>query len=335
VVERNVKIIGVDIYHPENKITNEYYIEHFRKLGIEVEGLLNHLGRSERFQIEKDSDESSLSMAVKASLKALDNAKITADMLDIIVFVSDYPEYLMPSNSLIIHNKLKAVNANTIFDMNGNCIGMITAFDQVSRYMKGNNQMKYALITGAIMPSKFAREDDAVFYPTVGDGASAVVLECSEEDIERGFIDCCYKADSSLCQNILFPACGMSKILDESISNYDKKVQWIPHDVSYFSDEWLKLILTVLNRNNTKLDDINHFLFSQFSKADILATMDKLGLGYDKFTFIADKYGYMGCSSPIFALYDAMKKNKIQKGDKVIFCSVGSGYSMAAVLYQF
>lgn len=332
---KNVNIVGMAIHHPDNKISNDYFIKHFNKLGMEIDGLLKHLGREDRFQISKSEYETSLSLSVEASKKAIADANITPDMLDMIVFVSDYPEYLMPSNALMLHHILEAKNANTVYDLNGNCIGMLTALDQVSTYMQSKNSVRYALVTGAIMPSLFARDDDTVFYPTVGDGASALILKCSEEDIKRGLLGSKYHADSSMCEKILFPACGMSRMIDESTPAYLKKVQWIPHDVSYFSDEWKKLILSLLVDNHENINEVDHFLFSQFSKSDVYVTLDKLGVSHDKTTFIADKYGYMGCSSPIFALNDAVQAGKIQKGSKVVFCSVGSGYSMAALLYQF
>lgn len=330
----NIHILGTAIYHPKNRVDNEYYKEHFKKMGIEITGLLKHLDRKERYII-KDDSENVISMAVKSSQKVMKKANMPSEKIDMIVFVSDNPEYTTPCNALLLHHHLKLKNACIAFDFNNNCIGMITAIDIVSKYMKGNKSIKNALIVGAQMVSIFAREDDPITYATSGDGSAAIILQSREEEEEKGFMDSQFKVDSSLFDKMRFPACGMDKILCEEISSNDKRMVFIPHDVSYFSDEWKTLIEKLINKNNLEISDIKHYFFSQFSHADIFSTLDKLNVSKSKHTFIADKYGYTGCTSPIFALNEALEKGKLDCGDKVIFCSVGIGYSMAALLYKF
>lgn len=45
----NVNIIGVGTYLPDNKVDNEYYINHFKELkGIDITGALESIGRDYR-----------------------------------------------------------------------------------------------------------------------------------------------------------------------------------------------------------------------------------------------------------------------------------------------
>lgn len=331
----NVKIVGTGIYHPEKEIHNEYFINHFKKKDIDVSGILNHLGRNVRYHIDNDN-ENIITMVVESAKRAIENADIDIKDISMIVFVSDTPQYTMPMNALVVQNALGAKNANLVYDMNSNCIAMVSALDIVSNYMMQKHDLEYALIVGGEMMSKFANENDPVLYPTNGDGAASIVLKKVKENVKKGFINACYHADSSLNDKIRFPACGFSNIFNDSIEISDKKVSWIQHDVSYFSDEWKKLITKLLKENDMDSDQIDHFLFSQFSKADIIATLEKLDVPMDRATFIADKYGYTGCTSPMFALHHALNENKINSEDSnIVFCSVGSGYSMVAALYQF
>lgn len=331
---RNIHILGTAIYHPENKVDNQSLIEHFDNLGIEVRGLLKHLDRKERYLI-LDSNEDVISMSVKASIKVMNKTDILPDDIDMLVFVSDNPQFTTPSNALIIHNKLGLKKSNIAFDLNNNCIGMITAIDFVSNYMKANNSVKNVLIVGAQMVSRFAREDDPVTYATSGDGAAAIILQSRTEDEPGGCMDSAYKVDSGLSDKMRFPACGMSNILNEDISTYDKKMLFIPHDVSYFAEEWKMLISKLLDKSNLKPKDIEHYLFSQFSHADIYSTLEKLNVNSSRHTFVANKYGYTGCTSPIFALNEAVEENKIHNGSYIVFCSVGIGFSMSSLLYKY
>jgi 3-oxoacyl-[acyl-carrier-protein] synthase III len=328
----NVNIISSAISHAKKKVNNSYYIEHFNKLNHSVDGLLKHLGREDRYIIDND-EENVITMAVEAAEKAIKNAKLEKEDIDMIVFVSDTPEYISPTNALIIHNKL-GLKAEAAFDMNNNCIGMLTALDLVASHMKIRDDFKNALLVGGQDMSYFAREDDPVTYATSGDAAAAIVLQKNEEDKQRGIMDSVYHADSSLQHIVRNPACGMSKALSKDIPVVDKKLLYIPVKVDFFSDEWKKLILKVLERNNLKSSDVKQYLFSQFSLAQIHETLDKLQLPRDNYTFISKEFGYTGCTSPIFAYHFANKRNKLNEGDYVIFCSVGIGYAMNAILYR-
>lgn len=330
----NIYILGTAIYHPVNKVDNQSLIEHFDNMGIEIRGLLKHLDREERYLI-MDSGEDVISMSVESSKKVMKKTGILPGDIDMLVFVSDNPQFTTPSNALIIHNKLGIKNSNIAFDLNNNCIGMITAIDFVSNYMKANASIKNALVVGAQMVSRFAREDDPITYATSGDGAAAIILQSRTEDEPGGCINACYKADSRLSDKMRFPACGMSNVLRDDLDNSEKRMLFIPHDVSYFADEWKKLISKLLDKNNLGPNNIEHYLFSQFSHADIYSTLEKLKVNASKHTFVANKYGYTGCTSPIFAFNEAVEENKIHNGNYIVFCSVGIGFAMSSLLYKF
>lgn len=329
----NTVLEGIGIYHPKNKIGNDFFINHFKENGENAEKLMLKLGRKQRYLV-KDSKENALTMAVDASKAALDNAGIEPDALDMIVFVSETPEYLVPTNALILRNKIGACNANIVYDMNANCIGMINSLDSTCRYIKNNSKVKYALIVGSLFISSMVRKDCIVTYPNIADGSAAIIIKNTEESYINGFIDSEYHTDSTRYDLIMSPGCGISNILDSEIEEGQKKLCWVPHEVDYFSTEWKKIIVNMLNRNDLVPDDIDQYFFSQFSKPDAEATLLKLEVGLDKQTFVGEKYGYTGCASPFFALNDAIEQNRVKKGSLVVFCSVGAGYSMSTVLFK-
>jgi len=276
-----IKIQEVSIYHPKKRIENQHFIN---KYGQDLEKLLNHLGRKSRYLVDNNT-ENSLTMSVEAAKSCLKKANIKASELDIIVFVSDSVEHLIPTNALLIRDAIDACNCDLTYDMNDNCIGILLTNDEK---------------TGGVLNSAF-------------------------------------HTDSKNHKYMVFPECGLSHIYDEELPIDSKKYAWVNHDVSYFSDEWVKLINKLLKEGNKSITDIKHFLFSQFSHADIKETLNKLNVevSSDTYTFVADEYGYTGCTSPFFALNTAIETKKINKGDLVIFCSVGSGYTMGAFLYKF
>ena len=131
---KNVVIKEIGIYTPSNEVGNEYFVEHFRRLGVDAKGLMKHLNRQKRFLA--DRDKSSLSMGYEAAINALEKANMAPNDLDMIVFASDTPEYTSPTNALKLNQMLNATNANRVFDMNCNCIGMLVAMDVIAGYVQ-------------------------------------------------------------------------------------------------------------------------------------------------------------------------------------------------------
>jgi len=335
-MNRNVNILATGIYHPNKKVTNDYYINHFKELGKDISVFLDKLGRKERYVID-NSNENALTMALEAAKKELKAANISPEQLDAIIYSSDTPEYLCPSNELIINHHLNAVNAHTVYDLNSNCVGMVVALDQISRYMKTSKNIKYALIVGSVFATSIARTDCKYTYLASGDGAAAVILECVDEPQLRGIIDSKYCTRSEYYNTIVSPKCGLSKSRSNEVPEYDKKQQWTPFPLDFFAPEWSKAIHDFSKEYDFSLDNIHNYFLSQYSKQFLIETAKILNIDNykEKFPYIGDKYGYTGTTSPIFALHEALTTKEIEPGSKAVFCSVGAGVAMCSLLYSF
>jgi 3-oxoacyl-[acyl-carrier-protein] synthase III len=330
----NVRISGVGTYHPQNKLTNEVIFEHFRKVGKDVESLYKHLGREERYYA--DPGETAITMGTIAAKRALENANLSPDQIQMIVFASDTPEYLIPTNALLISRELETKNAHIVYDLNANCTGMITAIDQVYRYMD-HKKLRYALLVSSVHISPWCNEDDELYYGAWGDSGAAVVLERVESDERFGVIDSEFFSDSSYYRMTTMPDSGMTRIHDESLPVAKRKGGWEPVDFDFLPEKWNILIRELAQRNGIELKQIDHIIFSQFSIYAIKEALKNLGLEDDPrlYTFVGNKYGYTGHTSPIFGLSHALQDGKIKDGDNVIFMSAGAGYIISGFLYKF
>ncbi|WP_445486498.1 3-oxoacyl-[acyl-carrier-protein] synthase III C-terminal domain-containing protein [Niallia sp. 03133] len=329
----NAKFSGISTFHPEQAYDNDFFVQHFKELGLQADGLMNHLGRKTRYLVNPEK-ENTITLAINAAEKVLKQTNTAPETIDMLVFVSDTPEYTYPSNALFLHQKLKTNNAHIVYDMNANCIGLLSAIDQVSTYVKAHPSVKKALIISSVHISNIARKDDTITLPNFADGAAALILEKTEENV--GLLSSNYYTNSKLFETVMYPTGGFSSLYEKTgIALEEKKLTFIPHDVSYFSDDWKRLIIEMLEKQGLEANSINHWIFSQFSRPEIEETLTKLEVGLDKYTFVGEDYGYTGVTSPLFALEDALLKGNIKPGDKVVLCSVAIGYSMAALLYQF
>lgn len=332
---RNVIMKGEEIYLPKNKVDNEYFIKHFEKFKLEEDAkkYMNIFGRNERYFVSEN--ENTLTMAIEASKKVIEKTKTNCKDIDMILFVSDNPEYTLPTNAVKIHQEIGAKNADIVLDINANCIGMLTGLDFACRYAKNNKKINTILLVGSACFSNITKRDDVISYPNFSDGSSAIILEVKDEKRIRGFIDSNYTTGSHDHDKIEYPRCGYSNIKKNEISENDKKMNFIPHDISYFADEWKRIMTEMLEENHLEIDKVDHFLFSQFNKEEVRETLEKMDVDFNKQTFVGEKYGYTGVASPMFALNEALKEKKIKEDSKVVFCSVGVGYTMSTVLYVF
>jgi 3-oxoacyl-[acyl-carrier-protein] synthase-3 len=330
----NAVIKGIAYYHPKKKVDNEFYIEHFKKRGMDITGLLSATGRKTRY-ISEDDDETIVTMGTNAAKKVLAQTFVKPSQLNLIVFASGTPEYIMPTNALIIHAMLGAGQKTAVFDMNANCAGMVAGLDYISRAMRNNPNIKYALLVGSDQFSKYARHSEAITYANFGDAACALVLE-NIYNVERGFIDSDFYTNSSNYEKIMMPAKGMTSVIhDQDLSIEDKLARWTDFDFSGVFYSARISIEEVLFRNNMTTSDVKTYCVSQFAKNSMESICRDLDEDINKFIFIGDEYGYTGVTSPFLAYAKAYERGIMQRGDNIIFWTVGAGTTCACILYRF
>lgn len=330
----NAIIKGVASYHPDNVVDNEFFIDYFDNKNVDIRGLLKVTGRDKRY-ISNDENETTLTMAIEAAREVLSRTLVKPSQIDSVVVASGTPEYISPTNALKVHAALGISSSASVYDMNANCIGMIVAMERVSRVMKSDKYMKYALVIGSDQLSKYVNYDDSFTYPNFADAASAVILE-NIYNTDRGFIDSDFYTNSSNHDNVLFPYRGESATIhDKSLRTKDKLLQWKPFTSKGAFHSAKISIEQLLWRNSLEKKDIKYYFVSQFAKRSIEEICEDLGENMDKFIFIGDEYGYTGASSPFLAYERAVSEGKLHIGDYVIFWSVGAGTVCSCILYKY
>lgn len=324
-----VKMKNMAVYHPENIITNDYFIEHYNKLGRDISGFLKFMGKEKRFIIQ-DRNETSLTMAIEASRRVLADSNMTLEDIDMIFFTTQVPEYSIPTNAMMIHDALKGKSNTKVMDLNASCAGMTIAIEQASMYMKANPRMKNVLVVGSEHLSVLANPEEEISYAMFGDAACAVILEQSDE---VGFIDAEYHTFSANTDKILYPVTGMTNVLQGRGSG--RYLRFLPFDASFGAPITKKMIEDLLERNDMSIRDIDAFCLSQFAYQDSTRLRDQFDLDMDKIIYVGDKYGYTGTTSPFLSLYEGIQDGRIKRGDTVLFWTVGAGHQFIAMIFKY
>ncbi|UTR13158.1 ketoacyl-ACP synthase III [Salipaludibacillus sp. LMS25] len=326
----HIKIKEVAIYHPNNVVENDFYIDHFNRQGKDIRKFLAQMGREKRYIIDNEN-ENGVTMAINASKRALEKAGITGSEVDMIVFSTQVPETTFPSNAMYVHDAIGASHDTVVYDSNANCAGMTIAVEQAAHYLKSNQYMQSVLIVGSDFNSLISNPQEEITYANYGDGAAAVILEKTTES--TGFVDSISFNNSANRHRIKYPESGLSQALRGTAeSDY---IKWLPFDGAICMPPTFEMIETLFARNNLTAKDIKLFCLSQFALSNIEKFQQHFKLDDEQIAYVGHKYGYTGTSSPFFAFHDSLEEARIERGDYVLFWSVGAGFQVVAVLFKY
>jgi 3-oxoacyl-[acyl-carrier-protein] synthase-3 len=330
-MERYAQILSTGSYVPEKVITNKEMDE---MLGEPVdEWLIENVGIRERHIMSEDQTTSDL--IVEASQRALDKAGVAAQDLDLIIVSTDTPDYISPGTSVVVQDKLGAVNAG-VYDVNSACAGWVTALDQGARYIATEPEFRYVLVAGGYGMSRFLDWSDKKTATLFADGAGAALLGAGDEP---GFLASKFLAKGEFHDALgIYTGGAYRPATQENLAVYGApKVEFVKKFPKTFNTEyWPLLIHGALDKAGLRVDDVDLFLFTQLNLRTIEAMMDLLDQPLEKTHWVMDKWGYTGSPCVVMALDDALNQGRTLKpGDIVLFCTSGGGITMAASVWRW
>ena len=328
---RDAKIIGTGVYVPERVVTNA---ELSRNLGEDIDEFVTTvIGIRER-HIAADG-ESTADLATIAAERALLDAGIAAGDLDLILLATDTPEYISPATSVVVQQRVGAVNAGT-FDINCACAGFVTTLDTAFKYIIADSSYKNVLVIGCYAMSKFMDWTDKKTSTIFADGAGAVVLKAVDD--EQHFLASKLVADGNYHNFMGIFAGGTrqpitSEVIAANNTNRLRFAKKYPPEVNI--EGWPKIVNEVLAKADLSVGDIDMFLWTQVNISTIKTVMEEMEIPAAKTHTIMQKWGYTGSACIPMVFHDALEAGKIKRGDRIIMCASGGGLNMACVAIKY
>ena len=326
---RRVKIAGLSTYVPPKVLTNA---DLEKLVDTTNEWILQRTGIRERHIAEPGTATSDL--AKEAAAGALRQAGITAAQLGFIVVGTTTPDMLFPSTACLLQAKLGATNAWG-FDLGAACSGFTYALT-TGMQLVATRVHDHVLVVGADVMSSIIDYKDRTTCVLFGDGAGAVVLSPAAAD-EPAIIDFAHEVDGTGGMALCMPAGGSLK--PASHETIDQRLHYVKQDgqvvFKFAVRKTEEISRRVLERNGIAASEIDLFVSHQANRRIIQAAADRLGLPEHKVIINLERYGNTTAGTIPLALADAVKQDKLKKGDLVLLASVGAGFTVGAVLLRW
>lgn len=332
------KIIGTGLYAPGAPLDNEQ-VKKLVGIEFDAEKIESRIGIKTRHMARlSDLDETTADFAEKAATDALKNANI--DPMDVGLFVvgTDTPEYISPCTALLVQGRIqKGQTWAGAFDVNSSCASFTIALDMAASKMAVDPTMKYAVVTGVYNMPSFFRDDDEFSWSIFADGAGSVVLERVEDSDPSGYVVGQQLADGTQWDFIGVYAGGARKqVTKQMIDDGEYGLESLkPLPGSRNVELWPPLVERVVAKAGYKIEEIDHFVFTQINKSVIEKVMDILGQPISKTTMVMDRYGYTGSGCIPMAFHHALENKSVKRGDKIVFVASGSGLAVGCNLFIY
>ncbi len=285
-------------------------------------------------------DETSFDLAVKACEKLFQ--RHGTGSVDGVIFCTQTPDHLMPSNAFLLHRHLELREDVIAFDYNLACSGFIYGLAMIQGFVAAGLAKRILLVTSETY-SKFINKRDRSARVLFGDGAAATIVAAS--DSTRGITDIDFATVAKHYRRFWVPAGGFRVPRSEATAmetTDDAGNVRSQNDIymdgmgvwAFVNSTVPKQVNRLLRRNAITLEEIDLVLFHQGSKLVIDSLVKALGVAEGQlFSNLARVGNTVSASIPI-ALKDAWTQGRVHSGDKVLMSGFGVGLSAGALLME-
>lgn len=325
-----VGIIGVGHDLPEYVDTNEELCKSLED--ITPEWILSKTGIKRRY-IAREGETAS-QFSVVAAKNAMQMAGITADQVGLVIACTFSADYIFPPLSAKIHHDLGTRNAQ-IFDVQANCSGFVTGLTAASDRMMQDDSVKYSLVIGVELHTRYIDRSDVNTSIYFSDGAGAAVL--AQVPKEKGVIASSFHADTSTYESVRFRGGGsnfpnMGRAFDPKIdymemnglATWKQAITGLP-----------KVVRNVLDKSDMTPDDVDLFLFHQANLKLIEYVIKKMKQPLTKTYTNVQEIGNTGAASIAIVLSDAVSQGLLKNNDVFVLAGVGAGFNFGASTWRW
>lgn len=320
-------ITGIGAYVPDYILTND---ELSKMVDTSDEWIMTRIGIKER-RIIKEKGEGSSFVGSKAVKQLLEKTGTSPDEIDLLICATVTPDHQFPATANIISDKVGIKNAHS-FDINAGCSGFLYALDTASKFVEVGTHKK-VIVVGAEKMSSIVDYQDRTTCPIFGDGAGAVLLEPTTEDI--GIVDSILQSDGVGRIHLHQKAGGSVK--PASHETIDSREHFIYQEgqpvFKWAVSKMADVSVEMMKRHGIAPDDLNWLVPHQANMRIIEATAKRMGIKREQVMINIQRYGNTTAATLPLCLWEW--EDQLKKGDNLILATFGAGFTWGSMYIKW
>lgn len=254
-------------------------------------------------------------LARDAAAAALERSGLEPAEVDLLILSTTTPDRMVPATSSWVHHLLGLSGA--AFDLNAACAGYVYAL--VTAHALLASGFRRALVVGADTLSRITDQEDRATAVLFADGAGALLLEASDDELLLGFD---LGLDGSATPILYCDHGGYMTMEGREVFRRAVRVS-------------VDSAARVLERTGVRADEVALFVPHQANLRIVDAVADRLGIAPDRRAVVLDRTGNTSSASIPLALADALEAGRLHPGDLVLFSGFGAGMTWASALVRW
>ena len=324
----NAGIIGMGHAYPEGILTNadlEKIVE------TSDEWITSRTGIKQRHKAAPH--EYTSQFGTLAAKQALERAGLKPEDIEIIICATTTPDQIMPSTGALIQAQIGAVNAAGM-DVFAACSGFLYGLTMVESMIK-TGQIKYALVIGAEVLTKYVDYTDRGTCVIFGDGAGAAVVGPVPEG--KGILATKIKSDGRYEEQLYAPGGGTK------LGTTHRTIDEGQHFFKMKGNELFKVAVRsmadisaeMVEKASLTVDDVDLVIPHQANQRITDAVASRLGVPEEKvYSNIAEHGNTSSASIPI-ALDECIESGRVKEGSLVLLTAFGGGVTWGGTVIRF
>ncbi len=325
--EIRAAITGIGAYLPKYRLTNE---EISTMVDTTDEWIMQRIGIKER-RILKEPGKATSDMGTEAVKELLQKTNTHPDEIDLLICATITPDRPFPATANIISRKARLTNAWS-FDISAACSGFVFALTTGAKFVE-SGQYKKVIVIGADMMSSVTDYTDRSTCPLFGDGASAVLLEPTTEDV--GIIDHMHHTDGK-GRHYLHVKAGGSKI-PASAETIENRMHFVHQDgqtvFKYAVSRMADVAVDIMNKHDITPENLTWLVPHQANMRIINAVARRMKISPQQVMINIQKYGNTTAATIPLCLYDY--ESQLKKGDNIILAAFGAGFTWGSMYLKW
>lgn len=337
----NYKGVGISALAaavPKHVINNYEYTEFFSK--EEVKDVVDKVGVFERRFADADTCSSDLCFA--AAEKLIEDNNIDRSEIDLLVFISQTPDYRMPATSIILQHRLGLPNSTIAFDINLGCSAFLYGMSVVYAMMENSGLRKALILDGETRSKVYSPKDRRTAF-IFGDAGVAALVERDKKFGESFFSlnsdgsrEGLIKIDAGGYRNPSTVETLKEKVVDEYGNiRSDEQAYMNGGDVfTFVNREIPRDIKNLLEYTKRDKDSFDFLIFHQANNFINAHLAKKLKLDTTKIPSSIEKYGNTSSVSVPLTIVSKLK-DKLDGNKELLLSAFGVGMTWATAIVPF